>query len=68
MPHGQEGLDAVDPEGDIQTPAGKIAGRDIGKGHYQAGDADNRNPPEHGPVIEFFPVSPAVKLRQLAES
>ena len=60
--NGQNGLDPMDPESDIESPAGHEPGGPDRIRQENAGAADNHHPPEHRPVIEFFPVPPPLKF------
>ncbi len=66
--HGQDRLDPVDPKGHVKPPAWHVSARHQRVGQEQAGYAQDGYPPENGPVIEFFPIAPAIELRMLGHT
>ena len=64
MGHGQDGLDAMDPQGHVEPPAGHVAAGNHGVVQNEARAANNDHSPKYGPVIELLPVTPAIKSRR----
>src|SRR5947209_20477162 len=61
-PYSQQGLFAVDQQGNVEPRSGQEPGKKSGEPHDVAGKADNAHAPEYGPVIEFFPVGKVFKF------
>ncbi len=62
----EQGFIRMDQESYIDNPAGQESREGLRKPHDQPGGANNRNSPEDGEVVEFFPIGPAVELRLIA--
>src|SRR4030067_259774 len=61
--HRQERLVAVDDDRHVEHPSGQNAGEECRVPQEEPAAPDDRDAPEHRPVVELLPVGPAVEGR-----
>src|ERR1700741_4533229 len=62
---GEKGFIRVHNLRRIEHPPGEEVGKELGEPQRQTRNTDHRDTPEFYQVFQFFPVSPAIKLRHL---
>src|SRR6266542_391031 len=55
---GEERLVTVHDDGQVERPAGKEVREERGEPEQEPRGADDRDPPDHRPVVELFPLGP----------